>query len=248
MPMALMVVVALTGIAPVYLVDEAEGAPDDCLAANAEGAVRLARACARRGLPFVGVSSDLVFDGVGGAPYDEDAIPAPLNVYGRSKALAEAGIVGLPGALMIRTAAFFSPDDPYNFAHHVVSVLGEGRVFTAADDLTISPTYVPDLVHAMLDLLIDGETGLWHLANDGASTWAEFARMIAAASGLDPGLVQATPWKAFGWPAERPPHAALRSRRGRVMPPLADAVRRFAQARRAALATRRSAITEAAFS
>ena len=41
-----------------------------------------------------------------------------------------------------------------------------------ADDVVISPTYVPDLTHAALDLLIDGEGGLWHLANQGAVSWA----------------------------------------------------------------------------
>jgi dTDP-4-dehydrorhamnose reductase len=50
---------------------------------------------------------------------------------------------------------------------------------TVANDVVISPTYVPDLVHASLDLLIDGEKGLWHLANNGALTWADLARETA---------------------------------------------------------------------
>ena len=50
-----------------------------------------------------------------------------------------------------------------------------------ADDVRVSPTYVPDLVDACLDLLIDGESGLWHLANAGDVSWAEFAPQAAAA-------------------------------------------------------------------
>ena len=53
----------------------------------------------------------------------------------------------------------------------------------------VSPTYVPDLVDASLDLLIDGEAGIWHLANRGSVTWAELGREAAALAGLDPSLV-----------------------------------------------------------
>ena len=47
----------------------------------------------------------------------------------------------------------------------------------------MSPTYVPDLVDRALDLLIDGAAGVWHLANAGAVSWLEFARMAAVAAG-----------------------------------------------------------------
>lgn len=210
-------------------VDDAETEPEACLAANADGAVRLARACARRDLPFVGFSSDLVFDGAKGAPYVESDPVAPLNVYGQSKARAEREILALGGrALMVRTAAFFSPFDPYNFAAHVVRTLANDFDLPAAADLVVSPTYVPDLVDAALDLMIDGETGVRHLANDGAVSWAEFARRIARAVGLDPDLVRAVPAAAFGWPAPRPAYAALGSERGQVMPPLDQAIARYA--------------------
>ncbi|MDB5426054.1 MAG: dTDP-4-dehydrorhamnose reductase, partial [Phenylobacterium sp.] len=175
-------------------VDDAEADPAGCMAANAEGAVRLARACRDRGLPFTGFSSDLVFDGRRDRPYVEGDAPSPLNVYGASKARAEAEILGLGGqALMVRTAAFFSPYDPYNFAAQVLRTLAAGQAFAAADDLVVSPTYVPDLVGAVLDLVLDGETGLRHLANDAAVSWADFARQVAGALDLDAGLVQGVP-------------------------------------------------------
>jgi dTDP-4-dehydrorhamnose reductase len=129
---------------------------------------------------------------------------------------------------MVRTAAFFSPYDPYNFAAQVVRTLAAGQAFRAADDLVVSPTYVPDLVGAVLDLLIDGETGLRHLANDAAVSWAEFARQVAGALDLDPGLVQGAPAASFGWPAARPAYAALATERGRIMPPLEAAIARYA--------------------
>jgi dTDP-4-dehydrorhamnose reductase len=210
-------------------VDDAEQESAACQEANADGAVRLARACAERGLPVVGFSSDLVFDGRLGRPYLESDPPSPLNVYGRSKAEAEQAILALDAqALMIRTSAFFSPYDPYNFAHHVVRTLAAGRPFEAAADLVVSPTYVPDLVNATLDLLLDGETGLRHLANDGEVSWAEFARRIALAMTLDPGLVRDRRHGEFGWAAPRPAEVVLATERGRVMPPLDEAIARFA--------------------
>ena len=210
-------------------VDDAEREAEACMAANATGAVRLARACRDRGLRMVGFSSDLVFDGRLKRPYVESDAPAPLNVYGASKARAEREILDLGGQpLMIRTAAFFSPYDPHNFAAHLVRTLVAGEPFEAAEDLVVSPTYVPDLVDATLDLLIDGETGLRHLANAGAISWADFARHIALALNLEVDLVRGRHSGEFDWPARRPKRAALATERGDVMPALDTAIARYA--------------------
>lgn len=210
-------------------VDEAEADEAGCHLANAEGPAHLARACAEAGLPFVTYSSDLVFDGAKPGPYVEDDAPCPLGAYGRSKAAAEAAVLAAGGdALLIRTAAFFSPFDPHNFAQALVRSLSAGQPFQAASDLVVSPTYTPDLVQASLDLLIDGETGLWHLASPGAVTWAEFAHALARACGVDGRLIRPVPCAEFGWAARRPVASALASTRGRMMPPLEDAIARFA--------------------
>jgi dTDP-4-dehydrorhamnose reductase len=210
-------------------VDEAEADEAGCHAANALGPAHLAGICAAAGIAFVTYSSDLVFDGRKGDAYHEDDAPAPLSAYGRSKAAAEEAVLAAGGrTLVIRTAAFFSPYDPHNFAHGLVRSLAGEEPFRAAADLTVSPTYTPDLVDASLDLLIDGETGIWHLANAGAVTWSEFAFRLARAVGLDARLVAPVPAADFGWPAPRPVHVPLESRRGRMMPPLDDAISRFA--------------------
>lgn len=210
-------------------VDDAEDDPEACYAANTTGAAILAEACAARNVPFVTFSSDLVFGGDQSAPYVEDDPVAPANVYGASKAAAEREVLRLGGrALVIRTSAFFSPHDPHNFAAWVRRELTAGREVQAAEDLVISPTYVPDLAHATLDLLVDGETGLRHLANVGACSWAEFGRRIAEALGLDARLVKARPAAGFGWPAPRPTFCVLGSRHGALLPALEDAIGRYA--------------------
>jgi dTDP-4-dehydrorhamnose reductase len=210
-------------------VDDAERESEACMAANACGAVRLARACLDRALPNVGFSSDLVFNGRLARPYVESDTLAPLNVYGRSKARAEREILDLGGrALMIRTAAFFSPYDPHNFAAALVRALVAGESFEAAEDLVVSPTYVPDLVDATLDLLIDGETGVRHLANRDAVSWAEFAWRLADALNLETDLIRGRHSGEFDWPAKRPKQAALATERGEVMPTLDSAISRYA--------------------
>lgn len=216
-------------------VDDAESQPDGCFRANSDGAAVVAAACAERGIRCAVFSSDLVFDGQQRQPYVEADRPAPLNVYGESKRRAEAQVLDChPAALVIRTAAFFSPHDPHNFAMAVEKVLREGGRFTASADCVVSPTFVPDLVRASLDLLIDRERGVWHLTNGTAVTWLAFGRMVAAALGLDPARVVPASAERLGWRAERPPYAALGSSRGALMPPLEDAIARHVAVRRGA--------------
>lgn len=211
-------------------VDDAEREPELCYRENAEGVEVLAQACASRRVALLSFSSDLVFDGAKRSPYLESDAPAPLNVYGKSKAEAERRVLeALPSALIIRTSAFFGPWDKYNFVTATLNALSEERVFTAADDVVISPTYVPDLVHASLDLLIDGEHGIWHLANSGELTWAELARKVANLADLDASLIDARSHEALALAAPRPVYSSLGSERGTLLPSLEDALSRYWQ-------------------
>jgi dTDP-4-dehydrorhamnose reductase len=210
-------------------VDAAESDPGRCLRENRDGPALLAAACATRRLQLVTFSSDLVFDGAASLPYVESDAVAPLNVYGRSKASGEELVLARwPHSLVVRTSAFFGPHDPHNFATLAVERVRGGGSFEADAETTISPTYVPDLVHATLDLLVDGESGLWHLANEGAVTWFEFACRAAAAARADERLVVAAPAQPL--PAARPRYSALSSERGRLLPPLDNALHRYAAA------------------
>lgn len=198
-------------------VADAEHEREACMEANAEGAAKLAAACAAAGIPLVTFSSDLVFDGSLGQPYREDDPVSPMGIYGLSKAKAEQHVLDvMPSALMIRTSAFFGPWDKYNFAWNVISALARGEPVRAARNGVVSPTYVPDLCHAALDLLIDGENGIWHLANQGKLSWHEFAHRVAHGAGYDPSLVL---------PSDGPPtNNALSSARGILLRPIDQAI------------------------
>jgi dTDP-4-dehydrorhamnose reductase len=208
-------------------VDDAERDPSGCTWANVAGAATLAAACAEHEVRLLTFSSDLVFDGEKDAPYVESDEASPLGVYGRSKAKAESRTLALlHSALVVRTAAFFGARDDANFVVRTLRALAAGEVVEAADDLVVSPTHVSDLVNASLDLLIDGEHGIWHLANTGSTTWAALARDVARLGGFDESLVRARPSSELGFLAPRPRNSALASERGSLMPPLATALER----------------------
>jgi dTDP-4-dehydrorhamnose reductase len=193
---------------------------------NAIGPAVLAAECASRSIRLLTFSTDLVFDGEKDAtPYLESDRPNPLNAYGRSKLAAEREVMRrFDRALVVRTAAFFGPWDRYNFVTRGLEAVRRGEPWRAAHDQRVSPTYVPDLVHASLDLLIDGESGVWHLANRGATTWAELAAWTVDASGLDGSLVIPVPGASLGFTAPRPRNVPLDSERGAVMPTLEHAI------------------------
>ena len=209
-------------------VDDAETLVETCFRENAYGAEMLAQACAKFQVPLVTFSSDLVFDGNQSSPYVESAKPAPRNIYGESKAYAENRVLQVhPAALVIRTSAFFGPWDEHNFVTKLFDALTCGQAFLAANDQVISPTYVPDLVNHCLDLLIDKTTGIWHLANPSAVSWAEFARKVAQAAKLDMNLIKAVNSKRLGLTAARPAYSVLGSERGVLLPSLEDAIGRY---------------------
>jgi dTDP-4-dehydrorhamnose reductase len=202
-------------------VADAEREQERCFRENASGAATLALACGRGDIPYLCFSSDLVFDGSLGRPYVESDPVSPACVYGASKAEAERRVSELhPGALMIRSSAFFGPWDEHNFVYKTLRDLACGRSVEVCDETVVSPTYVPDLVHACLDLLIDGATGVWHLTNQGAISWYELARRVARDAAIDDvALVRRQA-------AERA-ITALSTERGILLPSLESATNRY---------------------
>lgn len=217
---------AVVNAAGYVRVDDAEHDRDANWRANAIGPAVLAAACERHGARLLNFSTDLVFDGSLVRPHVESDPARPLNAYGQAKADAEHRLAGRTQVLTVRTAAFFGPWDEANFVWHGLQRLRDGRDWPAVGDQTVTPTYVPDLVHASLDLLIDGEHGLWHLTNGEALTWYEFACRVAEAAGAPRRLVRRIDTAAAGQAALRPRYSALGSERGVLVPALHDAMQR----------------------
>jgi dTDP-4-dehydrorhamnose reductase len=219
---------AVVNAAGYVRVDRAEQEAGLCFRENVEGPALLAAVCAQRNITLLTFSSDLVFDGQVFRPYLENDAVAPLSVYGRSKAEAEYRVLQtLPTALVVRSSAFFGPWDEYNFVTAALRTLTTGAPFRAAEDAVVSPTYIPDLVHACLDLLIDREYGVWHLSSGSPVNWADLARRAAELACLDVDGVQGCTTRELGWTAPRPRYSVLGSERGMLLPPLKDALARY---------------------
>jgi dTDP-4-dehydrorhamnose reductase len=215
-------------------VDAAEAESKACFLINTYGAQNLALLCRKYEVKLLTFSTDHVFDGRKNRPYTESDIKSPVNIYGQSKALAEKGILkNNNDTLIVRTGDFFSPWDKQHFIEQALTALKNGQQFSAASDVYVSPTYVPDLVRQSLDLLLDSEKGVWHLTNQGQITWAGLAHAIAEQGGYDTTLVNPTSISQMGLAAPRPSYSVLQSEKGAVMPLLEEALQQYFQERAA---------------
>jgi dTDP-4-dehydrorhamnose reductase len=209
-------------------VDDAEQEADNCFLVNTTAPKLLSKVCEKKGVQFVTFSSDLVFDGNKRNPYLESDIVSPLNIYGQSKAMAEEAVLkNNPSALIIRTSAFFGPWDKYNFVYGALKSSKNNESFTSANDVIISPTYVPDLVNASLDLLLDEVNGIWNISNKGSISWAMLASEVAKRSGFNPKHFEAVPLKKLALIAPRPSYSVLTTEKGFELPSWDNALERF---------------------
>jgi dTDP-4-dehydrorhamnose reductase len=222
---------AIVNAAGYVKIDDAEDNEECCMDSNHKGAATLAEICAKHPVKLLTFSTDQVFDGNKNTPYLESDKVNPLNVYGKSKALAEKSILETNrNALVIRTSSFFGPYDNFNFVTDTLNKLKEGIQVIAADDVCMSPTYIPDLVNESLDLLLDNEHGIFHITNHGKITWAELARKVAKYSGYDESLVIGKPLNELGLKARRPLYSPLKSEKGIKLPTLHNALQRYFEA------------------
>ncbi|UQN08685.1 family 1 glycosylhydrolase [Deinococcus sp. QL22] len=219
---------AIVNTAGYGCIDEAERHRQQFRQTHLDGLATWARACAARGTGFLTYSSDQVFAGEGQTPFQEHDLPSPINAYGQARLEAEQQVLAAhPGALIVRSAALFgsgTTKDPLSSALHR---LHAGNTVSLDQDHRFSPTYLPDLVHTSLDLLIDGEQGVWHLVNRGESTWAEMVRTLAGVVGLPESRVRSVPGHELGWVALRPRYSTLGSHRAQLLPSLENALERY---------------------
>ncbi|HYD98310.1 MAG TPA: family 1 glycosylhydrolase [Alphaproteobacteria bacterium] len=213
-------------------VDGAEREPERCHRDNHHAAETLARACAAAGLPLATFSSNLVFDGRGDRPYVETDETGPSCVYGLSKAAAERAVLAAhPSALVVRAGAFLCGRSSRSKLTRLLDALAAGERVAVSDAEVLSASYVPDVAHTTLDLLVDGADGLWHLANGGGGSWFEMARAAARLVGAPVArLAPAAPRTDRALPR----FSVLGSLHGAMLPPLDKALHSWAHERNAA--------------
>jgi dTDP-4-dehydrorhamnose reductase len=169
-------------------VDLAEAEDAAATVANGEAPGVMARACAAKGIPFLHVSTDYVFDGAGDAPYAPGHQTAPLNVYGRSKLAGEAAVRD-SGArhVILRTSWVFSGFGT-NFLKTMLRLGRERESLRVVSDQVGGPTpaaALADALYAAAWAMARGQPGgTYHYSGAPDVSWADFARAIMAAAGL----------------------------------------------------------------
>lgn len=196
-------------------VDDAEGDEASAAAVNVTGAENVAWACARAGAELIHVSTDYVFSGDFGGepprPYEIGDETGPLSVYGRTKLGGEfAVLAAMPSAHVVRTSWIYQGGDGGDF----VAVMrrkaaGDDSVDVVSDQVG-SPTFVGDLVGALLEVA-DGtiEESVLHAANQGQASRFEQAQAVFELVGADPQRVRPVDSSRHPRPAPRPSYSAL---------------------------------------
>ncbi|WP_223514739.1 dTDP-4-dehydrorhamnose reductase [Pseudomonas sp. GL-B-19] len=168
-------------------VDQAENEPELAFAINATGPGVLAEEALALGIPLIHYSTDYVFDGSKTAPYNEDDVPNPLGVYGKSKRVGEQAITAVQGQhLILRTSWVYSTHGR-NFLLTMQRLLQEKPELRIVADQIGAPTWAGTIAGstvALIERWQAGQAGAWgtyHLTAQGETSWFGFAQAIGDA-------------------------------------------------------------------
>ncbi len=204
---------AVINAAAYTAVDKAETDVDTARLVNGAAPTAMAAAAAAKGIPFVHISTDYVFDGSGDTPWTVDAPTGPLGVYGQTKLEGEDGVRAAGGQFAIlRTSWVFSAYGN-NFVKTMLRLGAERDRLTIVSDQIGGPTSAADIAAACLTMarmLAEGQgaAGTYHFSGGPDVSWADFAREIFAQSGLTPEVAD-IPSSEFPTPAKRPGNSRM---------------------------------------
>jgi dTDP-4-dehydrorhamnose reductase len=192
-------------------VDKAESEPELAHRINCIGPKILAEEADKLGALLVHYSSDYVFDGKKSGSYVESDLPAPLNVYGKTK-LAGEDAIRASGCrhLIFRTSWVYGVRGG-NFLLTMLRLLEERPLLRVVDDQIGAPTSTATIAKITCDVLRQGaqKQGTFHLTTSGHTSWHGFARLIAAEWGQDPERIQPIPSTEYPTAATRPANSTL---------------------------------------
>jgi dTDP-4-dehydrorhamnose reductase len=191
-------------------VDACESDPERALAVNGLATRHVAEAARRVGAHLCYLSTDYVFDGTKPDPYTEWDDPNPPSMYGRSKLAGEREAAQNPDTTIVRLS-WVCGRHGSNMVKTILRLAGEHEQLSFVDDQRGHPTFAEDAAPLIRRLVADRRPGLFHVTNQGAVTWYEFARAVLEAAGLDPGRVHpiATADLDPPRPAPRPANSVL---------------------------------------
>ncbi|MBS7248015.1 MAG: dTDP-4-dehydrorhamnose reductase [Candidatus Jordarchaeales archaeon] len=210
---------AVINTAAFHRTDDCEVYPERAFQVNAVGAKNTAEVCSRIKAVCIYISTDYVFDGRKGAPYDEYDQPNPINAYGVSKLAGELFTRNYcEKHYVVRVASLFgvagASGKGGNFVETMIGKAKTGDELRVVDDVIMSPTYTRDAASAIRHLLEEeADYGVYHVTNSGYCSWFEFAKAIFELLELD---VSLKPIKSsdLSSKARRPKFSALTSIRG----------------------------------
>jgi dTDP-4-dehydrorhamnose reductase len=205
-----------------HKVDECETNVDKTFAVNTYGVRNVALACREQGCALLHMSTDYVFGGDVGrrAPYTEDDVPSPINVYGIAKLAGEHFVrYILDDYWIVRSQWLYgiagASGKGGNFVELMLRLAREGRDIKVVNDQEGSPTYTADLAYKIAQLIETDQYGIYHITNSGSCTWYQFARKAWELSGSTPNA-EPTTTEAFGAVATRPAYSVLDNARLRA--------------------------------
>lgn len=191
-------------------VDGAEARRDEAFRVNALGARHVAVAADAVGALLVHVSTDYVFDGAAAEPYTEFDLPAPLNVYGRSKLAGEEAVrTHCRRHFILRTAWLYGAHGR-NFVGTILRAAREKDALDVVDDQVGCPTWTLEVARVIGEVIDTGAFGTYHASAEGQCSWYAFACAVLKARGIDT-PVRPVDTERVPRPARRPPYTVLRN-------------------------------------
>jgi dTDP-4-dehydrorhamnose reductase len=179
---------------------------------NGDAPAAMARAAAAKGIPFLHVSTDYVFDGAGDRPFAPDHPTAPLGAYGRSKLKGEIGVRAAGGSHLILRTSWVVSAHGTNFVKTMLRLGAERESLRVVADQIGGPTPAADIARALATAakaLRDGAPGgTHHFSGSPDTSWAAFARAIMSEAGLACRIEDITTAE-YPTPARRPLNSRL---------------------------------------